>query len=207
MVIIHQVVTICIYIWGFAVVSASAFVSYLVLPLTWIFCLLICELVWLFFVCLPIPWIFSWMWSSEKPLGSSSFSAPVCVFMLQHLIHISKFYFCFHGENSFFHFPWDTEMHHCAWSSRTQGKISCHFLSLKNGRPGAGRCNLILLYGELYLRDQWHVRNLPALSAEMYFGFRMYICYVHKCFPSLVSNLCIHFSSGTRNYSRFSSCL
>lgn len=102
---------------------------------------------------------------------SSSFSAPVCDFPLEHLSHISKFYFCFHRENSFFHFLWDTKKNHCAWSSRTQQKITCHFLSLKNERPAAGRWKLIHLDGEPYFRDQWHVRNLPALSAEMHFGF------------------------------------
>lgn len=36
---------------------------------------------------------------------SSTFSDRACDFLLQHLmIHMSKFYFCFYGENSFFHF-------------------------------------------------------------------------------------------------------
>lgn len=209
--LIHQVVITCIHMWDFPLVCSLCFglcVKSHITPCPWPG----------FFVCLFVGWFECFLCSLQSlgyflecgPLenlwGFIKFLCPVCDFLLRHLIHISILFLLSWGKRLLSHSGryWNAPL--CLIIKNT-AENQLPFLSLKNGRPGAGRCNLIHLYGELYFRDQWHVRNLPALSAEMHFGFRVYICYVHKCFPSLVSYLCIHFSSGTRNYSRFSGCL
>lgn len=90
----------------------------------------------------------------QKLWGFINFDCT-CDFLLQHLIHVSKFYFCFHGENSLFHFLRDTKMCHCTWSSKTQQEIRCHFYPFKN--RGLGAIQLYTLYEELCFWDHWHV--------------------------------------------------